>query len=214
MPPTRQGFVEFEQTLIATLQNKSVSEAISKIIIQSVTAHFADKFKQYDEKIANLEAEISNIKTVYTTSSSDNYKKLEQTIDNIEQESKKNNIRLVGLGEVKNENLIEKVTDIFENKLNVNINQDDIAEIYRVGKSINNRPRQVMVKFRQSNMKTNIYSRKRMLKGSAYVIKEDLTHRRLELLKMTSNKYGFKNVWTIGGSIFARSENEVNKISI
>nr|CAH7730542.1 unnamed protein product [Callosobruchus chinensis] len=50
------------------------------------------------------------------------------------------------------------------------------------------------------------YNRKRFLKGSNIVIKEDLTVLRLNIMNAASEKYGYRNVWSTNGAISRRQE--------
>nr|CAI5862648.1 unnamed protein product [Callosobruchus analis]CAI5865949.1 unnamed protein product [Callosobruchus analis] len=59
-----------------------------------------------------------------------------------------------------------------------------------------------------------VYNKKKMLKGTRMVIKEDLTARRLKIVKTASDKYGFKNVWTVNGKIFGKTEKGVEKLGL
>lgn len=214
MPP--KGQTSFEQSLIDALQSKSISDAITKIIINAVTSHLAEKFKEYDEKIAKLEDEIKNLKStengVQTNVSLENHKKLEQKVDNVQQHTKRNNIRLMGLKVTKNENIVEKVTEIIKNKMKVDMNSHDVVAAYRVGRNTNDRPRHVVITFQDNKLRSIIFNKKKMLKGTGYVMKEDLTTYRLKIVNETSEKYGFKNVWTSNGNIFAKTETGVEKI--
>nr|CAH7741556.1 unnamed protein product [Callosobruchus chinensis] len=46
-----------------------------------------------------------------------------------------------------------------------------------------------------------LYNNKKLLKGTGYIMKEDLTAMRLRIVKEASDKYGFKNVWTLNNII-------------
>nr|CAI5816944.1 unnamed protein product [Callosobruchus analis] len=70
MPPTRQGQAEFEQTLIDILTKKNIGECISNIILETITSALNDKFSYYDNKIAQLEADVSELKTKFGDSNS------------------------------------------------------------------------------------------------------------------------------------------------
>nr|CAH7762044.1 unnamed protein product [Callosobruchus chinensis] len=43
-------------------------------------------------------------------------------------------------------------------------------------------------------------------------MKEDLTALRLGIVKEASDKYGFKNVWTLNGNVFAKTNSGVERI--
>ena len=64
------------------------------------------------------------------------------------------------------------------------------------------------MKFIRHNDKSKIYSNKRKLKGTGISITESLTKIRLEKLKIAREKHGFRNVWTMDGKIYFKSDDE------
>lgn len=217
--PTRQGQIDFEQNLIEALKKTNVAETITKIILSAITNHFSEKFKYYDDKITDLENEITALKNKITDISDSEYLDtkqkvvdVEQKVDTVQQHTKNNNLRLMQIPEADNENISDKVLNIFKNKLQITVSKSDVIAIYRAGQKIGNKPRHTLVTFRDNSMKMAVYNKKKSLKGSNIVIKEDLTAQRLKAVKIASDKYGFKNVWTVNGNIFAKTENEVKKI--
>nr|CAH7751622.1 unnamed protein product [Callosobruchus chinensis] len=99
--PTRQSQADFEQTLIDALKKKNVADSISNVILQTVTAALNDKFNYYDDKIAQLETEIANLKLTNERNVGDtpvegmHQKTMEQKLDNVQQHIKNNNLRLM-----------------------------------------------------------------------------------------------------------------------
>lgn len=211
---TRQR-LDFEKSLIEALKSESVIKSISDAIINTISREFAKKFTLYDAKIASLEAELeilrSNNNKLNDDSSEDSHKKLEQKVDSLEQRSRNKNIRIIGYEETDGENVLARVKELFVDKLNVSMSEEIVA-VYRVGKVKEGRPRQLLVTFNEVSSKNLIYMKKKYLKGTGLAIKEDLTLGRLRIVQEASEKYGFKNVWTFNGSIFAKSENGREKI--
>lgn len=212
--PTRAQ-TEFERSLIDALRSSNVTDAVSEAIISGVTKKLAERFNYYDAKIASLEAEIQLIKSnksdIVNTTPADQ-KRMEQKIDILQQSAKNNNIRLMGLEEADSENISLKVKELFAQKLKINISEEECNAVYRVGRIIESRPRHVVVSFKDNSLKNKIYTKKKLLKGSGIVMKEDLTAERLAVVKEASTTYGFKNVWTFNGNVFVKSENGVEKI--
>nr|CAI5829809.1 unnamed protein product [Callosobruchus analis] len=196
--PTSKGQDDFEQTLIDALKKKDVAESITNIILRTITSTLNNKFKYYDEKIAQLENEIINLK-----SGKGDFQ------NNSKGEAIQKNVP-----EADDENLSEKVYQIFKDKMKVDINRSEITAAYRVGRQNGNKPRHILVSFKDNCIKMAAYNKKKMLKGSKIIIKEDLTIPRLKVVKNASEKYGFKNVWTVNGHIFARSDKGVEKIHL
>lgn len=215
--PTRQQ-TDFEKCLVEALRSANIASAISDAIISNISKRLAEKFNYYDAKITALEAEIqvlkSTNKNIEIDSSNDNHILVKQKVDSLEQRAKNNNIRLMGLKEVDNENTMNRVKDILDKKLKLSFDEGDIVSCYRVNQKISDRPKHVLVVLRDNQIKNKIYRMKKMLKGTGIVMKEDLTIDRLTAVKETSEKYGFKNVWTYNGVIYAKTETGVEKIDI
>lgn len=216
--PTRQTQADFEVTLINALKKKEVTDSITQIIIQTITSALSDKFKFYDNKISQLETEIEQLKILKspnnnTPNSMESQKNVEQKLDHLQQQHKNNTIRIMHLKEDEKENLTDKVMDIFEDKLKLPISHTQVVNAYRVGKNTGS-PRHVLVTFQDNATKMKVYSNKRLLKGTSLIMKEDLTVYRLNKMKSVSEEYGFKNVWSVNGSIFAKTDKGVQKINL
>nr|CAH7714511.1 unnamed protein product [Callosobruchus chinensis] len=215
---TRKNQADFESTLMDALKKKSIAESISRMILETITSSLKEKFNYYDSKITELEKEVSCLKSKLndTVNIQDNvdHKKVEQKVDNIQQHIRNNNLRIMSVPEAAGENLTEKVYDIFTNKMKVEINKSEIIAAYRVGRKLDDKPRQILVTFQDNAIKMLTYNRKRFLKGSNIVIKEDLTVLRLNIMNAASEKYGYRNVWSTNGAIFAKTGNGVEKLSL
>nr|CAH7741520.1 unnamed protein product [Callosobruchus chinensis] len=117
----------------------------------------------------------------------------------------------MGVKEIPHEDATKKVNDIITSKLNVDIDQGDIVALYRVGQISSDRSRRIVVSFKSNVVKRKVFSNRKALKGSGIVMKEDLTLLRLNMVKEAAEKYGFKNVWTQNGNVFAKTEKGVEK---
>lgn len=59
-----------------------------------------------------------------------------------------------------------------------------------------------------------IWSNKKLLKGTKFLITESLTKRRMKLYAAARNTMGPRNAWTADGRIFVRSpNNEIKRIN-
>ncbi|CAG9812888.1 unnamed protein product [Phaedon cochleariae] len=217
MASTRQTQADFEHTLLEAFNNQNVTRAITEIIVKSVASNLAEKFKEYDNRIAQLEAEIDNLKSTTVSVQSNiniaDQKKIEQKLDNIQQRTKRNNIRLMKVQETDHEKTLEVCIDLFKKNMKLDITEANVCAAYRVGKNTGDRPRHIVVVFNDNTIEASVYNKKKMLKGTEIILKEDLTAYRLNLMKEASETYGFKNVWSVNGNIFSKGPNGVNKIS-
>lgn len=136
------------------------------------------------------------------------HKNMEQKVDILEQKLKNNNIRLIGVKEVHGEDVFSQVKNIFTDKLNIPVT-DEIASVYRFGKKNKEKSRHIIVSFKEVNFKNIIIGKKKLLKGTRIIMKEDLTNERWKLVRESSDIYGFKNVFTFNGAVFVKSGTSV-----
>lgn len=206
---------DFEKSLIEALKSDNVIKEISNAIINSVTRCFAERFNDYEAKIAALETEIQSLKSNSQKNADDSCdksrKKMEQKVDNIEQKLKNNNIRLIGIKETDGEDVLTQVKNIFEKRLNIPVS-NEIAYAHRVGRKNKEKPRHIVVSFKDNNFKNTVYGKKKLLKGTFIVIKEDLSNGRWKLVQELAEIHGVKNVWTFNGAVFVRSGENVKKL--
>ncbi len=136
-------------------------------------------------------------------------KSTEQRLDDLEQESKSNNIRIIGIAEEEGEDLKIKVTDLVENNHQVrNIEPEDIADIGRMGKHTN-KVRDILVKFKCSALWNKIYNKRKLLHhdNNPIYINEDLTPQRSKLFfeaRKLRKKEKIFGTWTQAGNIMVK----------
>ena len=136
---------------------------------------------------------------------------LEKEVNDIEQYSRRNSLRVSGIPEKLNESTDELVKKLAEDKLNVCIADQDIDRSHRVGKIINEtgdedtktRHRQILIKFTNYDARNKVIRSRSKLKGSGITIHEDLTRKNQTLLSKTSKKQGVVSAWSKDGRIFA-----------
>lgn len=124
----------------------------------------------------------------------------QQKSDNSVQHSNQNKIILFGLKEKPGESLVSEMSNIFSDKLNVNVKTADIYNAYRVSKKNDNKTRPVIVEFCTVWKRNEVFYTKRHLKGSPLVIAEVLSPLRNHVFKLAKKKLG-KRCWTNGGRI-------------
>lgn len=185
-----------DDTLITKIVEKVLKsdillDKISKVIGEKT----AEILKMYHEKVILLETKLE---------------KAYEDIDSLEQYSRRNNLRIYGIPETANENTDNVISAICKDKLGVDVHQGTIDCSHRLGKSENG-SRPILVKFCSRNIKQMIFNNKRKLKGSKIIIREDLTKRRLELLKNVQKKCD--TAWTNNCCVFTKVGNKVHKIS-
>ena len=151
---------------------------------------------------------------------------LRRKCDDLEQYSRRNNIRIFGVNEEKQENSVAVVLDVFNQKMGLSVKESDIDRAHRTGK-IRERStngdgssgppsksvaRPIIVRFTNYSVRSRVFNSKTKLKGTKVSIREDLTKNRLEDLSAASGKYGLRNVWTRDGIIFCRRDDGIHRI--
>lgn len=214
MPFTRDQIEDINK-IVSTCVSKLVSdENFIKLVVttvaETVTATVLDTLNQRNENHnEDVETLKKNIKRL-----EDKNKDAEHNIDNLEQYTRRNSLRIFGIKEDHNENLDDKVLLLFKNVLKEeSIKVENLDRIHRVGKYQNGAVRAVIVKFVSYRQRDVIFRKKKLLKGSGVTIKEDLTSARVKLLKLAEQKFGFKNTWTRDGKIYVSSNNQIKMIS-
>ncbi|CAC5406122.1 unnamed protein product [Mytilus coruscus] len=115
-------------------------------------------------------------------------------------------------------NTDEIVLDIIRNKLNINIDLNEIGRSHVIGKARKGRS-QVIVRFISYRMKHLVYSNKKELKGdtNGTFITENLSQYRTELVKTLADmktKNQISAYWTADGRIFVKKSENSRKIII
>ncbi|CAH0558593.1 unnamed protein product [Brassicogethes aeneus] len=91
----------------------------------------------------------------------------------------------------------------------MDLENTEIKECYRVGNLSNNKPRSVFVKLKNYADKVEIIKNRKKLKGTKIHIKEDLTKNKMEILTAASEKFGYKNVWSLNGKDDEEENNDL-----
>lgn len=182
-----------------------MEELINKVCARletKLSKKIDDMAKTVTSKIDDLQRSFSHISALANTNL-ESIKSLEQKVEMLEQHTKKNSLRLNGVTEEQNEDVLGVVKSIFKNYLKVSCNTSDFDSIFRVGKSDNiDRPRTILVNFSNNIIRSAAYAAKKSLKGSGYSLFEDLSKVRYELLVAAKKKYGNNMAWSASGKIF------------
>ncbi len=142
---------------------------------------------------------------------------LKSTIDQFEQDKKLNNIRIVGISESEQEDVLEKVLNVTNKlKLSNQIKADDIMSACRMGRHSPDKPRDVLVTFRSRERRDAVYhNKKSMPRNDAQPVffNEDLTLHRGKLfyqarLKKKAGK--LYATWTQNGTVMVKTDETAN----
>ncbi|CAK1543873.1 unnamed protein product [Leptosia nina] len=124
--------------------------------------------------------------------------------DDQEMRSRHKMVLFHGIAEDDNNNPIGEVLQIVSKKLHLpNINEEAISRCQRLGKKLTgSKARPIIVKFRDMQVKENIWKAKTNLKASGVTVSEFLTKRRHSIFLQARKQFGLNNCWTKNGAIY------------
>lgn len=167
-------------------------------VAEKVTEEVNKKLQEIENRTSVLESENYNLKN---------------RIMEIEQYSRRNNIRIFGIPEEKGkkekENLVEKMVIFFKDKLNVELQTSDIETCHRVGESKDGK-KPIFITFAGHLKKTEVIRKRKSLKGTHIFIVDDLTKEKITLFKNAAQKLGKSNVWTSNGNVMVKIDNNIS----
>ena len=132
-------------------------------------------------------------------------------INNLEQYTRRNSVRIYGINDRNpKESPIETartVVQLVNDKLHLSISTADIDIAHRMGRFRSDANRPIICKFISRISKHEVVKARRMLKGTAIVIREDLTLQNAKLLEKTSSHESVVAAWSDDGKILALLSN-------
>ena len=143
-----------------------------------------------------------------------NKNEAEEQINQLEQYSRRNNLRIEGLTDSDRETAEETVKNIIskvnEHMPEVKISPEQIDIAHRIGPFKEGKSRSVIVKLQSRMTKQKIMKNKRKLKGTGIFINEDLTRRNQLVLASVRKKQAdfITKAWSYEGKIFYKDVND------
>ncbi|XP_045456264.1 protein unc-13 homolog C-like [Melitaea cinxia] len=123
-------------------------------------------------------------------------------IDRLETRKRRKMLLLHGVPEEKAENTSAIVTALAADHLNLaNFSSSSIKASYRLGRSLDQKPRPIVVKFTDTAVRDKVWFAKTKLKGTGYTQSEFLTRTRHQVFMEARQRFGISNCWTREGCI-------------
>lgn len=209
-PPPSPQYQQFTCTLpdeeVAKI-TKSIQTSLQSEIVNEIKSVFSCMFNDFAKEMKN---EIKMLKTENAALRTEN-ENLKQNIDDLEQYSRRNAIRITGINENENENTDDLVKDLAK-KLDVDIHDTDIDRSHRSGKP--GTKRQILMKFTNYNIKRRLLKSRGKLRSTEgcqnIYISEDLTKHRQTLFqgaRQLLKERKVTKVWTWDGKVFLTDNN-------
>ncbi len=217
---TREEALIKELTIVHNLtktlceQNKAIEEDLKSI--KEKESQMSQQNNVLKQQLENLESKLYLQAEAKKTESTETKTRL----DDLEQDSKMNNLRFAGIPEVEGEDLRNEILVITKEKLNLlSISESDIDLCYRLGRAVEGKHRDILVRFQSRDKRNLIYRCRRNMprEEPPMYINEDLTLRRSKLFydARCKKKAGrVSAVWTQEGSILMKINDSSEPIHI
>ena len=206
-----------------------IVDAVEKKLGQRIDSQAADIFDLH-KKMETLERNNKQLETLNSQLSDkcnqlgSKIEGLSTALDDLEQHSRNSNLLIHGVSTTSapgtsETNLIHHVTDLLNNLMQINIQEADIGIAHRVGRPPSSsgsgtttaqRPQPIVVQFLNKAVRNSTLARRRLLKGKGVSITEQLTVRRSNLLKKSSDLVSAKKLesaWSHDGKVIIKTLN-------
>ena len=155
--------------------------------------------------ITSLATDFSSFKKFIHTALTTLQKQVElltRNVDRIDMCRRRKMLLFHGVEEKKTELIDSVVTNLVVNNLNVaDFTTSNIKTAYRLGRSLGNKPRPIVVKFTSTHVRHSVWISKTKLKGSGITVSEFLTKNRHDVFMLARQRFGVGKCWTRDGSI-------------
>ena len=160
-------------------------------LLRGEVADIKSSLELSQSEIDQLKAKVppdfdKNFKTI-----KDDLSAIEDKVDYLENQSRRNNIRISGLAEEVNEDWSsteEKVKSLISEKLELDTNAMVFERAHRTGKRRPNKPRQIVAKLLSYKDRDRIIQASKKLKGTGIYVNEDLSSRVIQRRKQQQDK--------------------------
>ena len=161
------------------------------------------EIKKKDENFNQLEKTIRHLQ--------DKHQSISSGMEDLEQYPRRNCLVLYGANKSNDENTNEILIKTFFEKLDIEIEEDDLDRSHRLGKPKrkDNISRPTIVKFARILFEKKSLWIKGNWKVKRLLLTESLTSSRIQLLGEAQKKYGVTNVWTSDGRALLKENSKI-----
>ncbi|CAH3139220.1 unnamed protein product [Porites lobata] len=220
--PTDSTFEDDWDKLEIKLNDINFDAAGSETQLGSSGKKINELINSNQAKTIKLDEELTKLKNNLTLKDKaiagledDNYR-LSQEVDDLEQYTRRNNVRIYGVAEQPEENSDNLAFDFFKSELNVDIASNNISRSHRVSKKSGVEPRPIIMRFTKHNSKVAVMSRRRPKpQNRKSQCPPHLTINRREILKYLNKDIEegiVSKVWTVDGVISFRPSGDSSVI--
>lgn len=190
------------------VEMKGIREDLDKVKATSVTPTVAEGI---EERYYDFHGKVLN----YLRKISDEMDANENRLDSLEQYSRRNCLLVHGVIESPKEDCTAVLMKLFKEKEITLLNPSEIDRTHRLGvpRGDAKNPRPIIIKFTSYGPRRRVFTNKKKLKGCGITITEQLTTKRMALLKEARTRYGLHNAWSLDGNVFIMFSGIKRKIS-
>ena len=175
---------DFVKALKLALSDDSIIEKLTDVVtnklkfeldsVIDINNQLKRELSRFTELNTSLQKEVSDLREVIKkkneeiSSLNNSVSVLQLTTDELEQYSRRNTLRVSGVLESENEDIVDNMLHLFNDKLELDppLTHENIDRIHRVGKPNASHPWQILVKFSTYNARQSVYSEKKNLRNS------------------------------------------------
>ena len=175
-------------------QLDSLSDAL-----ELLSAKFDELEKDHEKKnkkISEVEKKVNSLES-----------KLGDSVDELEQYSRRNCLLLHGVRELEGENKNDIIMKTMKEEIDIDIRQQDLDQKHRVGNTKvckEGKSRPIIIKFSRYDVRSAVDKKKKKV-----LITERLTAKRVGLLQEAQGKYRLRNIWTTDGRNLYKENNRI-----
>lgn len=173
--------------------------------LSSITMALKEALAEKEKDISNLRQSMDNLKKENT--------ELHCQLNDNENYQRRENVRISGIPEASSENPIKTACKFFADK-GFNVSEKELHVAHRIGKRNSGKPRTIIVRFFNRNMRDRVIRERKKLKGSGMTISEDVSNLSMRTLVRVQRSQGIVNSWIWNGQVRARHEASPDKTFI
>lgn len=205
--------------------SKMLDDRLAKVksdIVKEVTSTMQKHIETLETKVFTVEKENDKMKKelqavkVSVETKSEALKKSERDckdltarVVELEQYSRRENIKIFGLMESRDEDIKEEVMEFLTKKMKCDVDEADVNAVHRLDTksqaSIINGARPVIVRFTSRDIKLSVMKARKILKGSRVFVSDHLCKSMNALFNRVRKDPQVENAWSWDGSVFFKS---------
>lgn len=181
--------------------------------LKQVVSKMNDKIKVLEARVEVCEKELALAAERSEQICPKEIEQIKVELNRQAQYSRKDNLRIFGKAESKDEDCKQVVCDLIKNSLKVKIVPSDISAAHRLPKSGKQKHPPIIIRLKDRSQRQEILKVRKLLKGSGISVSEDMTRENVQLVKDAEVSGYFTSVWFANGKVKA-ADGKNNKYTL